>query len=326
VTERRLESVDGLRAIAVLAVVAHHASLLPFAYGARGVDLFFVISGFCLSLPTLRRLQAGEPFRFDRLRFAVGRIERIVPPYYAALLLFGVLSLTSFGLPSVRAPAAPYEWLTDALFLTSMAPAYNASFWTLGIEARWYVFFPAILALFARSKPLFAVAGIGFYALFAAQSALVDAGTLPCFMLGIVAADIHARGRSQSIWFVMLFAVTLIAALFFDRGENAGDPLWHAAAFFCVLAGIGRLERITSWRPLASVGVASYSIYLVHQPVLLWLTRYPIPWPVCAALSVGAGFAFWRAVEVPALAWRARAKERYVARSKSRTSATNCSS
>src|SRR5271163_4433651 len=92
-------SIDGLRAVAVLGVIAYHANFLPGSVGARGVDLFFVISGLCLSLPVLRR--AGD---FQRTRFWINRCWRIVPPYWAALALFALLSLTAFGLPSALAP------------------------------------------------------------------------------------------------------------------------------------------------------------------------------------------------------------------------------
>jgi len=306
----RLAAVDGLRAVAVLAVVAHHAGLLPHGYGTRGVDLFFVISGFCLSLPTLLALQAGKPFLFDRWRFGLGRVARIVPPYYAALALFGVLSWTSFGLPSVLQPATRFEWLEDALFWTSTAPAYNASFWTLGVEALWYVLFPATLTLYVRSKAGFAAVALFAYLGYWVDPDLVAVGALPCFMLGIVAADLYARGKASSPLYAVLALATLVAATLTDPSTFHGHPIWHVAAFFTLLAGVGALRRVASWRPLAAIGVASYSIYLIHQPVVLYLTRYNIPWAMCAALGVGAGVAFWFAVERPALAWQARAKDR----------------
>ena len=308
--EKRLGAVDGLRAVAVLAVVAHHAGFNALGLGTRGVDLFFVISGFCLSLPTLRRLQAGEPYRFDIGRFALGRVRRIAPPYYAALALFGILSFTAFGLPTVASAAGRFEWLQDAFFLTSMAPAYNASFWTLGVEARWYLLFPVVLALYARSKPAFAIVAVGAYALYAWQTALVDAGTLPCFMLGIVAADVYVRGLAKSYWFVVAAVLAIAVAVASGHRDDPGNPAWHVASFLIVVAGVGALSRITALRPLAFFGVASYSIYLVHQPVLYWLASLGLPLPACAALAVLAGIAFWRAIEVPAQTWPVAARAR----------------
>jgi len=152
------------------------------------------------------------------------------------------------------------------------------------------------------SKRLFAVLAIACYALFFWQNFIVDAGTLPCFMLGIVAADVYVRGKAGSRLFPVAAVVVFAAATLVDHSDDVGNPLWHAAAFFVFLAGVGACSKFASWRPLVAVGAASYSIYLVHQPVIFWLAHFPIPWIVCAALSVVAGFAFWRLVEVPSLA------------------------
>jgi peptidoglycan/LPS O-acetylase OafA/YrhL len=306
----RLGAIDGLRALAVLAVVAHHSGLLPLGYGTRGVDLFFVISGFCLALPTLRQIQAGGPFSFDRRRYARGRIARIVPPYYAALALFVLLSYTSFGLPSVLVAPGRFEWLKDALFATSMAPAYNASFWTLGIEARWYVVFPIFLSLYVRSKTLFGVALLASYLLYAWNNQLIDFGILPLFLLGIVAAHIYVAGKASSPLFAGLAFVSLVTAILTDPTAFHGHPIWHAASFFSVVAGVGMLRNVLAWKPLAALGIASYSIYLVHQPIVLWLLRYDLAKPVCALIAIGAGLGFWLVVEQPSLLWEARFKGR----------------
>jgi peptidoglycan/LPS O-acetylase OafA/YrhL len=209
-------------------------------------------------------------------------------------------------------PAARFEWLEDALFLTSPAPAYNASFWTLGIEAQWYVLFPAILSLFVRSKPAFVAVMAAASLAYAWHSELVAVGALPCFMLGIVAAQIFVSRKAASPLFAMLALASLALAILTDPSDLHGHPLWHLAAFFAVVAGvgIGWMRDVLAWRPLAGIGVASYSIYLVHQPIILWLMRYDIPWPVCAALGVAAGLLFWLVVEKPALGWQALAKER----------------
>jgi peptidoglycan/LPS O-acetylase OafA/YrhL len=306
----RLGAIDGLRAVAVLAVVAHHAGLLPGGYGTRGVDLFFVISGFCLALPTLRRIRAGGSFAFDRRHYARGRIARIVPPYYAALALFVALSFTSFGLPSVLRPPDRFEWLEDALFVTNFAPAYNASFWTLGIEAAWYVVFPVFLSLYVRSKVLFAGAVVASYLAFAWHDDILALGVLPLFLLGIVAAQIYVDGKASSPLFAGLALVVLVTAVLIDPSDLHGHPVWHAAAFFIVLAGVGTFRSMLSWKPLAALGIASYSIYLVHQPIVLWLLRFDLAKPLCAVLAIGAGVGFWLLVEQPSLLLLTRSKRR----------------
>jgi peptidoglycan/LPS O-acetylase OafA/YrhL len=191
-----------------------------------------------------------------------------------------------------------------------MAPAYNASFWTLGIEARWYVFFPVFLSLYVRSKTVFAAALLASYGLFAWHKELIDFGILPLFLLGIVAAHIYVAGKASSPLFAVLAFVSLVTAILIDPTAFHGHPIWHAAAFFSVLAGVGMLRNALSWKPLAALGIASYSIYLVHQPIVLWLLRYGLAKPVCAALAIGAGLGFWLVVEQPSLLWEARSKKR----------------
>src|ERR1700728_4215260 len=98
----RVEYIDGLRACAVLGVLFCHAALLMPAWasiavsstgaplywlghalveGAHGVGLFFVLSGLCLSYPTIKRLRQNGSAQFDLVRFAAHRIVRIFPPY-----------------------------------------------------------------------------------------------------------------------------------------------------------------------------------------------------------------------------------------------------
>jgi peptidoglycan/LPS O-acetylase OafA/YrhL len=303
-TTNRERAVDGLRAIAVLLVVAHHAGLLPVALGTRGVDLFFAISGFCLALPTMRGRALGVPTRFDRGRFLRDRFLRIAPPYYAALAIFALLATTRFGWPTSLQPPMPFEWLADSLSLTSASPAYNASFWTIGVEAHWYLFFPILLAVYARSRIGFAILGAACYAAYAWQPNVIDFGTMPCFMLGIVAADLYARGKTTSPAFTLATLAILPAAIAIDRGNDHGDPLWHLAAALTLLTSLGPLRVFLRWKPLVFIGVASYSIYLVHQPLFFLFVVDGATRPLAAAFAVVAGIAFWRLVETPSLAMR----------------------
>ena len=143
--------IDGVRATAVLAVLGFHYATLssnsPPAWsfcGCRGIDLFFVVSGFCLSYPFLRKWRARGSIRIDARSygsFLARRFSRIAPPYYCALTLFAFLATTPFGVPDapglvLAAATTGKEYLFDLLFLTSSSPVFNPSFWTLGVEAR----------------------------------------------------------------------------------------------------------------------------------------------------------------------------------------------
>ncbi len=306
----RLSAIDGLRAIAVLAVVVCHAGLTPHPeIGTRGVDLFFVISGLCLSMPALRRGAGVKPYAFWVTRF-----WRIFPAYWVALALFVALSFTSFGTPSIVGKPDAFELPQDIVLITGIQPIYNGSFWTLGLEARWYIFFPAILALYMRSKLGFALLAVAFYIWNATPYRIPDAGVLPCFMLGIVAADLFLRERVGHRLLPALAIAALVIAALVDTTDNHGDPLWHLACFLTVIAGLGAASRVLSWKPLVFIGVASYSIYLMHQPFLVWMAgTFGVPPILAGILSIGIGIVFWRLVEAPALTWRERYRTRSAA-------------
>jgi peptidoglycan/LPS O-acetylase OafA/YrhL len=308
----RFRAIDGLRGLAVLAVVAHHMNMKAghsFTAGARGVDLFFVISGLCLSLPSLTRLHEGKPFDFRLGQFALSRFWRIAPPYWVAIALFGLLSLTPFGVPSIKGPAHPIELAQDAsLFLTGLGPAYNPSFWTLGIEARWYVVFPALLLVYTKSKVGFAAIAVVAYVWYKSPFGAPDLGTLPCFMLGIVAADLFVRGHARYAIWLPAAIVAFIAAVFTDHSLDHGAPVWQAAAFLIVIAGLGIGSRVMSWWPLVFVGGASYSVYLVHGPIMTWLAHEGLDPLPAACFGVGAGILFWACIEIPTLKISAKIK------------------
>jgi peptidoglycan/LPS O-acetylase OafA/YrhL len=313
---RHVGAIEGLRAIAVLSVLGYHMRggdefVASWTLcGSRGVDLFFAISGFCLAYPFLRTWRGGGPLEISFPHFVARRIGRIGPPYWVALFLFALLSLTPFGFPTAEArpdaSSALRELGFDTVFLTDRLPVFDSSFWTLGIEMRWYLLFPLLLRLYGRSRLGFAGVGAACYLLyFFTPYSVADAGTLPCFMLGMVAADLLIL-RHPAIRYALPLAVATIALAGWQQAHNystdLGNPLWHAAAFFAVLtAGGERVARVLRAAPLAFVGVASYSIYLVHQPVLASLRLAGLPVPLAALAAIASGIAFYQCVEKPML-------------------------
>jgi peptidoglycan/LPS O-acetylase OafA/YrhL len=310
--------VDGLRAVAVLSVLAFFAiggaarATGAAACLAHGLDLFFVISGLCLALPALSRWRAGRGFRLDRAifsRFLLRRFSRIAPPFYLALAFFAVLGMTGFGFPGLQnpdpglafSPQTAREFLGDLAFLTPRVPIHNAAFWTLGIEARWYLVCPLLIALYVRSRWAFAALAAALYAAyFLVPGAVTDVGTLPCFMAGIVAADaIVVRSPwKRYAWIGAL--LTVGAGLILsnvDPGDH-GNPLWHAAAFFLIVACSRPLfRRMLTWPPMLGAGIASYSIYLYDVPFVQWFEAHGVIAPLAAAWALCIGFAAWALLE-----------------------------
>ena len=321
-TSTRIVGVDGLRALAVLGVVIYHVfawehvrtgvPLVAAAnVGARGVDLFFVISGFCLAFPYVTAKANVRTLSIDLKAFLMRRFTRIVPSYYVALGIFGILACSPFGLPAdlpgaIHAIPPLAEFFADAAFAPSPNPIFNGVFWTLGVEMRWYFTFPLLMMLYARSRALFTMVGLCGYAAFALGVPFEDLAMLPCFMLGVIAVDVVRNIRNERVFIgaaavaVSGLAIGTIAQYVIGGAYNHADPFWHVTSFFVVVGAASKpVARVLSWRPLVEVGRASFSIYLVHSPTIAFLVRHHVPSVAAGLCGVGMGFLFYNFVERP---------------------------
>ncbi len=155
-TARRLD-IQGLRAVAVLAVVLFHAGL-PVPGGFVGVDVFFVISGFVITAMLLR--ERGRHGRIDLATFYIRRFKRLTPAL-AVMVSFTMIAslfvLSPFGSQQVAAKTAIGAMLWVANFViasttggyfdapSSFNPLLNT--WSLSVEEQFYLIFPALLIL-----------------------------------------------------------------------------------------------------------------------------------------------------------------------------------
>jgi peptidoglycan/LPS O-acetylase OafA/YrhL len=334
----RIEYVDGLRAVAVLAVVLHHVSrnvgVSPDAArflneGAHGVDLFFVLSGFCLAFPTLAKLRRTGAATFDVADFGAKRLVRILPPFYLAT--FAIVAL--YALPRLLRhqplPAhMPTAWdlAASLLFIDGGVNLVNGAFWTLMVEFRWYFAFPLLLALWVRSPRAFGAVALASFVLYNYTRAhALDLGTLPGFMLGIVAADLQLGGSATRSWAahakrwaLPLAAVCAALGVAVEStakipGFDGNDVVfayqptilgWQLAVFFLVVAAgaLAPLRRALGVKALVATGVASYGIYLVHEPAIEFAVSRlhgVLAFPAGIAAGVGVGFAFWALADRP---------------------------
>lgn len=318
---RRIAYIDGLRAVAVLAVVAHHAIGYAgyaatssvgriFIYGARGVELFFVLSGFCLAYPTLLRFHATGAHGFDAIAYGARRIVRIVPPYWLAIAVLTALGIVFLRL-GIPLPSAMHagaftvpQIIGQAFFMyADHQHIITDQFWTLPLEFSWYFAFPLLLLAWMRAQRSFLLI-LGALAFFIFSHALT-AGTLlsylPGFTLGIVAADMHIRGVRLG-WFGVVACGLLVvlgsetSAGTWNQGVNI---FWQLAAFaFVVCAGeIPHLRNALSLKWLVAIGVMSYSVYLMHAPIVA--LAEPFGPAVAGVLGVACGAAFWLVAERP---------------------------
>jgi surface polysaccharide O-acyltransferase-like enzyme len=161
---QEIRSLDGLRAVAALLVILYHAfvfsvsniklslgpvNLYPaWNYGRTGVQLFFVLSGFLLFLPYARAILLGWQLPAAR-KFYQRRILRIVPAYWVCLAILVLISLPTYlskvGLKNIA---------THMFFIHNVFPSFDSSiqgpFWTMAVEAQFYLLLPAIAWLIAR--------------------------------------------------------------------------------------------------------------------------------------------------------------------------------
>jgi peptidoglycan/LPS O-acetylase OafA/YrhL len=156
VQRQRLSGLDGLRALAVLAVLLFHADSHLLPGGFLGVDLFFVISGYLITRMLLTEL--GETGKIDLARFYLRRVFRLLP---AVLALIVVVSLGSAlvwrdelaTLPGGALSSLGYVanwWLIDAqqsYFVSSGRPPMLQHLWSLAIEEQFYLLWPVLLLL-----------------------------------------------------------------------------------------------------------------------------------------------------------------------------------
>src|SRR6202030_2901211 len=150
-------------------------------------------------------------------------------------------------------------------------------------------FFLAVMALVMFTMPT--------------RAASVDLAVLPAFLLGIVAAALHARDTKMSRLLVPALVVALaIGVMSTSQDWHSGlSRAWQLSAFlFVILAGsLPLLSRVLSLKALTVVGVASYSIYLVHEPIIDVLVNRGFGALPAAAIAVAFGIAFWAVVERP---------------------------
>jgi peptidoglycan/LPS O-acetylase OafA/YrhL len=302
--DRRIRYIDGLRAVAVLAVVSFHAAnyrdkdlvqLLPrvVMQGHHGVELFFVLSGFCLSYPMLTKIYQHGRVSFDIAAYAAKRVTRIIPLFYLAIGVFAVIGAQKASAPDI---------IRQALFIDSGTHLLNSSFWSLPVEFRWYFAFPLVLLLWVRSKRTFASLIAGLFVLQQTRAASTDIVALPAFMLGIVAADLAVQNPKYAKYALALFLAVSIGAFghasLLDRGQEA-SALWEIAVFLLVVAGGATpwLTRALSLGVMVFLGRASYSIYLFHELGIFYAQqRGYVPW-VAGVAGVALGIAFWYCAE-----------------------------
>ncbi|HEX3406619.1 MAG TPA: acyltransferase family protein [Caulobacteraceae bacterium] len=308
--------INGLRAIAVALVMAFHLGRGHVGGGFSGVDVFFAISGYLMTRIVEGGVEAG---RFRLRSFYFARVRRIVPAlaaFCAALWLFGATLLDPWTFERLAANL-PYALLFISNIMFANRGGYFAEdartnwvlhTWSLSVEWQFYLLYPLLLLALWRWAPrrwlwpILAALAAGSFAL--ALAALPHNATLSFYMLptrawelllGALCVPLERRlalGGAARLGLHVL-GLGLIA---FGVAITGPDTAWPSAYTLIPVGGaalvIAAGARRTFWAEnpaVAGLGRASYSIYLWHWPIVVWIydNRIAVTWPVAAVALAG---------------------------------------
>jgi peptidoglycan/LPS O-acetylase OafA/YrhL len=308
----RVDWLDGIRGAAAMFVVLHHMWLAVWPafprdtgpwwlswllYGHLAVAVFIVVSGFSLALAPMRH---GGTLNGGPRRFLRRRAWRILPPYWVALV-FSTIIAAYFMQPIPTTSALARGFVVHAVLLQditgSLAP--NGAFWSIAIEWQIYFVFPLIL-LFGRKTSL-GTAVMSTVGLVLIAHYIAGVGSpwskldhltpqfLALFSLGVLAVYVGQGDRGAKLRRPLML-VALAAFVAFVSLALVHGSVWMVARYFwidllfgfavaCLLAGMSsggghRGRRLLASRVGRRLGLFSYSIYLMHAPLVGVLAQH----------------------------------------------------
>ena len=346
--ELRSARVESLRAIAALGVLSGHVygfantfalttfSDRLFLLGGFGVFLFFALSGYLIYWPFARR-DFGGGAEIDYRRYGVNRALRILPLYWISVAI--VLVWQADG-------GTGQQWLRFMLlsqnFYSGTIGSVNGVLWSVVVEVHFYLLLPILalgigrVAKGSRRKGAAAIAlcGLASLALWYFQVDRHPANevwrysmptTFYFFTGGMLLAILRTKWLEQrpawlssalgraDLWLLASVPLWLVIARDYGIGWTAVLPCTLMVAACVLPLRPGRLVRVLDWRPLAALGVASYSLYVWHVPVLREVTSHS--WAptstlglaaVAIPISIAVALLSYRLIETPFLRLRRR--------------------
>jgi peptidoglycan/LPS O-acetylase OafA/YrhL len=341
--DRRRADLQGLRALAVFAVLAYHFGVPGVSAGFVGVDVFFVLSGFFITRLLLREIE--EKGRARLALFWANRAKRLLPNgllCIAATLLASVLILPSYRLPGLSQDAlsaaaffANFHFAAQAVdyFHLDVPQSPLLHFWSLAVEEQFYAVLPLLILLvtwLARHRnPRHVVLG-----LLLTIAAASFAGAMVMIGLDQPKAFFHPQFRAWQLALGGCVGLVFAQRAYFAPGLRAGGALLGfvavCAAIFllddnmsypggwALLPTLGTaalvfgidakpdswLRRAFALRSVTYIGDMSYSLYLWHWPVAVFLAAL---WPAGGyagmalglVLSLALAWLAYRFVELP---------------------------
>lgn len=341
----RIQELDALRGIAALIVLVFHFSLLSpdllkfTKFGVTGVDLFFIISGFVITM-SLDRIQFGY-------QFVINRFSRLYPTYWTAVIFtFGIICLNKYCFGADPQTPLPIH---DFLYNLTMFQYYfgvndlDGPYWTMIIEMLFYL---VMLYLFL-TKSLKSAAAI-LIPLVLLGTILTEfhwfqpfsmayfknfplAQSLPLFVSGILFYRIFTKQENKLLNILLIIGCYLLQVLLFTKtgranyyisqGEYKAVLAVYYALFFLFV--FGKLHFIVTKGTLF-LGKVSFALYLIHQyfsiyfliPNLMkwginyYVAAFLIALPIC--ILIAAAITYW--IEKPLGSWFKQVLNRFANR------------
>ena len=325
--------IDGLRAIAVLAVLFYHAGRGTFSGGYVGVDVFFVISGYLITGKILKEIRAN---RFSLVSFYELRIRRIVPALFFVVMfslfvgawLYNSTDFSELGKSAVATTfsGANFLFWSQAGYFerpSTLKPLLHT--WSLSIEEQFYLVLPLLLILISRYFKSKFTLGLSLLAACSFLSSVYVAYYDPSsafymahlraweFIVGglLIQEFPNLRPWFQNLLsFLGLSMVVVPVFAFSDAtifpGLMAAIPVLGSALI--IHGGIhGRplVSKILSAKPFVFIGKISYSLYLWHWPLIVFYKYYLIQAPQLIHLTLWLlgtmmiSYFSWKFVETP---------------------------
>ncbi|MGK9167093.1 acyltransferase [Inquilinus limosus] len=329
------KDIDGLRAVAVVPVVLYHAGISLLGGGFVGVDVFFVISGYLITSILANDIETD---RFSIVSFYERRARRIFPALFTMMLIssivFTIIMLSSDLLAFAKSIIAAVSFTSNILFYREFGYfAVSSAFkpllhtWSLAVEEQFYILFPILLYVLSkagrwkRNATLTAIVGLSlainvwgiayhpnatFYLLPARAWELLLGSLLALNVIPAPATrGLREIAAALGLALIAYSVLTLTSADPFP-GWNAAPPCIGAALIIWAGAGGKSLGgRLLGLRPVVFIGKISYSLYLWHWPIIVFV-KYSTSRELSEGetglvitLSLAAAVLSWRYIEQP---------------------------
>jgi peptidoglycan/LPS O-acetylase OafA/YrhL len=321
----RREDIQALRGYAVLLVVLYHSDLLALKSGFLGVDIFFVISGFLITGLISRSLDDGT---FNLRLFYFRRAKRLLPAAYVTLAVTALLAPSFLTISQIKSfqeqvigavtfTANIVFWKQSGYFESGIYTKPLLHFWSLSVEEQYYLLIPWLLIALAAKRRLLMIATI------------IGASLIYCFTLANATPSAKFYFLFTRAWELGLGSIGALVSPLISRYMHT--LFWPGVGALMIVPflpspghapGISALAICTATlaiilrrheaapppvRLLAIVGDFSYSLYLVHWPIFVFVRsgyfgQQPPALVVALALALSLllGYLLYRLVERPA--------------------------